>query len=41
MQRLKNRQIDEKITKLWGALRDTPTEKKEQIQKLKEQQKKP
>ena len=35
IQHLKNRQLDEKLAKLWGALRDSPADKKEQIQKYK------
>src|SRR5207302_10238209 len=35
IQHLKNRQLDDKLAKLWGALHDTPADKKEQIQKYK------
>jgi putative membrane-bound dehydrogenase-like protein len=35
IQHLKNRQLDDKLAKLWGTLRDTPADKKEQILEFK------
>jgi putative membrane-bound dehydrogenase-like protein len=37
MQQLKNREIDRRLAAVWGTLRNTPTEKVEQVQKLKNQ----